>query len=428
MTEAPKLNAIVPQICELPDSVTLANGVEMNVVPLQTDIVAVSIMFGGGQWKQSKRLQADLSISIINAGTPTMTASEIKQKLDYYGVRLTSGTGLAFAFVQMTCLKRNLQFVMPLLCDIIQHPVYEQQQLDNALEEGLLAWQLSNQKVAQVAKRNFYKALLGERHPAAQFPDESDYAAITREDLLDYHDKYLNLSNAVVYVTGIVDEDVRRVLDSSLGAIECGKPNLCVFEKAEMAASANRRVDEEIKVPSVQSGLRLGAVLPDNDHEDYPALLLASVVLGGYFGSRLMSNIRERLGYTYGIGTTFYHIPYNNIFIIATETGGEYTEPCIEEIKKEVERMREEPVGEDELNKARNYMLGQFCRMTETSLSLCMLLMTLRISGRTLNDFLHEQEKMLEVTPADMMRVAKKYLNTYELITSVAVGRKTAEA
>lgn len=424
----PILNRIVPQVCKLPDPYLLANGVEMNAIPLQTELVAISIMFGGGQWVQNKKLQADYAVNLINAGTENMSARMITQKLDYYGVRFTSGASLSFSYVSLTCLKRNLVYVLPILCDIINNPQYEQQQLDNAIEEGLVAWQMSNQKVAQVAKRNFYKCLLGEEHPGAQFPDENDYLSVTREDLLDYHSKYLNLSNAVLYVTGIVDDELNALLNSTVGAIKCDTPKMLVLPTEKIASFPNRRVDDELKVPSVQSGIRLGKVLPDCNHEDYPALLLTSVVLGGYFGSRLMSNIRERLGYTYGIGSTFYRIPNNNILIIATETADQYTESCIEEIKKEIEALRTNLVDEEELNKARNYMLGQFCRTTETSLSLSLLLMTLRTSGRSLNAFLDEQKKVLEVTPEDLQRVALKYLDVNSMTVSVVTGAKEGGA
>lgn len=423
--EQPKLNIITPEVPALPPAVWLDNGVEVNAVPLfSTDLVTVSIMFTGGQWMQGKRLQSDYAMWLLKSGTERCSSEEVAERLDYYGATLTAGSALSHCFVQLTCLRRTLSEVLPLFCEVLTSPVYEQQRLENAREEGIMSYQVSEQKVAQVSKRIFYQQLLGTAHPAAQHPREEDYHAIQREDLLAYHQRFIQLSNAIVYVTGKTDASLMELLNRHLGGIPCGAQRLFQHPHADIVTAAQKMHEAELSVPSVQSGLRLGKVVPSFSDADYPTLSLTSTILGGYFGSRLMKNIRERLGFTYGIGSTFFPLPHNNVLIIATETPREHVARCIEEIKKEIADMQLHPVGDEEFQHARNFMLGQFCRMTETSLSLSTLLMSQRAYGRTLEHLLQEQRRIQALTPQDVMLCAQRHLSVEELLIVATHGKQ----
>ena len=135
-----------------------------------------------------------------------------------------------------------------------------------------------------------------------------------------------------------------------------------------------------------------------------------------------MKTIREKLGFTYGIHSTFFNIPYNNIFFITTETTQKYVTRCIDEIKKDIVDLQERPISIDELENARNYNLGQFCRATETSLAMHHLMMSLRVHQRTLENIQQEQEKAQELTPEDIMRCAQKHFNPEDMLIVAAHG------
>ncbi|MBQ9665641.1 MAG: insulinase family protein [Bacteroidaceae bacterium] len=408
----------------LPAPIHLDNGVEVHVIPMpSTELVTISIMFFGGQWVQEKKLQSNLALQQIKSGTESFTAEFLSDKLDYYGATITADATINYGFLRLNCLRRTLPDVLPLFREIITSPTYEQPLFDNAIEESYLSYQVSEQKVAYVSKRVFYQQLLGFHHPAAQYVDEQAYQNIRREDLLAYHQQFITLSNAVIYVTGNVDDALLALVNSQLGSTPCGEPHPHAYQRADIISPSRMMHETTLNVPSVQSGLRLGKVLPDASSADFPAIHLSSVILGGYFGSRLMKNIRERLGFTYGIGSTFYPIPHNNIFIIATETPREHVARCIEEIKKDIADMQQHPASNEELDNARNFMLGQFCRTTEVSLSLSTLLMHQRAQGRTLNDLLQEQQQIQSITPEDIMQSAQKYFSPDELLIAVAHGK-----
>lgn len=420
----PSLHTIIPRLPELPPAVLLDNGVELNAIPLQsTGIVAISILFYGGQWVQSKRLQCDFAIRQIKSGAASCSADELSDRLDRYGATLTTATTMSYCFMQLTCLRRTLPDVLPLLTDIITSPAYEQQRLDNEIEDSLVSYRLNQQKVKYVNKRLFYRSLLGTKHPAAQYPDEEDYTNINRQDLLAYHSEFLNISNAVLYVAGDVDDGLLSIINNSIGQMPRNKRAPLQFPDAPILTSSEMRHEVSIDVPSVQSSLRVGKVLPNASHPDYPTLYLATTILGGYFGSRFMKNIRERLGLTYGIGATFFTIPRNNVLVIATETTRENVEQCISEIKRDIDDMQRNPICDDELTNARNYLLGQFCRSTETSLSLSNLLMHQRTHGFTLDDLLKTQQQMMLLTPSDIQQCVQNYLSTDTLLITAAHGK-----
>lgn len=421
----PKLNTIIPHISVQPTLVRLDNGVELNAIPLMTtDLVTISIMFYGGQWAQEKRLQSDFTMNLLKSGTAHLTSEALTDRLDYYGATVVSGSTIAYTFVQLMCLRRNLAEALPLLCDIIASPMFEQRRMDNAIEEGILAYQMGEQKVAQVNKRIFYQQLLGERHPAAQYPKESDYRELTREDLVAYHQKCIRMDNAVVYVTGRTDEELLLLINQHLGHLECGEPSPFRYQQEEIVTSAQRMHEATLAVPAAQSGLRMGKVMPDSHSKDYPALQLTSTLLGGYFGSRLMKNIRERLGFTYGISSNFFCMPQKHVFFITTETPKEHVPRCIEEIKKDILDLQNHLVTDEEMRNARNYRLGQFCRATETSLSLNTLLIHQRAQGRDLQSMLKEQQAIQDLTPKDIMLCAQKYFATEDLLIVATHGKQ----
>ncbi|MBR2631172.1 MAG: insulinase family protein [Bacteroidaceae bacterium] len=401
----------------------------MNIIPMtKTELVVICFMFKGGQWVQDKKLQIDYAMQQIKSGTADFTSDVLTDKLDGYGATLSTGTCLTHSYIQLTCLRRMLPQTLPLLCNIITSPVYEQAQLDNAIEEGVLAYQMNEQKVAQASRRTFYQQLLGKDHPASAYADESDYHSICREDLLSYHRKYIQLNNATIYTTGRIDSDVISLIDKYIGTIPTTKRKCFEFQHADIITSQQMMHETAIAVPSVQSGLRMGKVMPDCHSEDYPAIMLTSTILGGYFGSRLMKNIREKLGFTYGIHSTFFNIPSNNIFFITTETTREHVTQCVSEITKEIIDLREKPVSMEELENARNYNLGQFCRATETSLTLHHLLMNLQVHQRTLENIQQEQEKSLKLTPEDIMSCAQKYFSPESMLIVAAHGNTPCDA
>ena len=150
-------------------------------------------------------------------------------------------------------------------------------------------------------------------------------------------------------------------------------------------------------------------------------MMVAVTLLGGYFGSRLMSNIREKRGYTYGINATIYSVPHDNALVIACETATQYAEAVVDEVRRELQRLCDESVGEDELQMVKNYMEGQYCRRHERSFNYPRLLMNLIATGRTPDDVAAGHLIQQQATPDDVQRIARLYLRPERFLDCVVM-------
>ena len=177
----------------------------------------------------------------------------------------------------------------------------------------------------------------------------------------------------------------------------------------------------ESGLPRVQAAVRLGCLLPSPGHPDMPLLRLAVTLLGGYFGSRLMSNIREQRGYTYGIHATIFNVPHDNALVIACETATQYADAVVNEVRSELQRLCDEPVGEDELQMVKNYMEGQFCRRTECSFNYPQLLMNLLSTGRNMDDLRQEHQRIQNATPSEIIEVCRRYFQPDRFFSCIVI-------
>ena len=174
---------------------------------------------------------------------------------------------------------------------------------------------------------------------------------------------------------------------------------------------------------AVQSSLRLGCPLVDRSHADFAALKVLVTVLGGYFGSRLMSNIREEKGYTYGISATIASYPFQGYLAIGTETANEYVEACISEVKHEMRRLQDEPIPELELAMVKSYMMGEMCRSYEGAFSLSDAWIFVETAGLEKTFFQILAENIRRVTSVELQDLAVRYLCPDDMVEVVA-GKK----
>ena len=175
---------------------------------------------------------------------------------------------------------------------------------------------------------------------------------------------------------------------------------------------------------ALQSGIRMGQPVIGSDHPDYPLLTMLNLVLGGYFGSRLMTNIREEKGYTYGISSHIVSMRDGAYFTIVTETGTEYTRPLIDEVRNEIVLLCSTPIPQDELETARNYLQGRRARALDSPFSMSDYFVSSIISGTPLDYFNTEDEIIRTATADDLLRVARTHLNPDNLYTAIAGDRE----
>ena len=187
-------------------------------------------------------------------------------------------------------------------------------------------------------------------------------------------------------------------------------------------SDARKRIFAE-RAGAMQSAVRLGMLTIDRNHPDYLKLRVLVTLLGGYFGSRLMSNIREEKGYTYGISAGLFSYPGVSSLVISTETANEYVEPLIREVYREIDRLQNEPVREEELAMVRNYMSGDLCRSYESAFTLVDAWIFLQTSALPPTFFDETLRTIKAITAEDIQRLAQEYL-CKENLKEVVSGKK----
>lgn len=406
-----------------PVRTTLPNGVPLTVINAgEQEVIRMDILFAGGRWQQSQKLQALFANRMLREGTAKYTAATIAEKLDYYGSWLELSTSSDYAYITVYSLNKYLAKTLEVVESMIKEPLFPEKELRTILDTNIQQYMVNSSKVDFLAHRSLLKSLYGEQHPCGKVVMEEDYHAITPEVLRDFYKRYYHSGNCSIFLSGKVTEDtIRRVTDTlgvPFGQYQLQVPKL----EFSFAAVPEKRIFTE-REDAMQSAVKMGCTTITREHPDYPKLRVLMTLFGGYFGSRLMSNIREEKGYTYGISAGIMFYPDSGVQIISTETDNEYVEPLIREVYHEIDKLHQEPVSVEELTMVRNYMLGEMCRSYESPFSLSDAWIFIATSGLPDDYFARSLHAVNEITPAEIQELAQRYL-CKETLKEVIAGKK----
>jgi predicted Zn-dependent peptidase len=271
------------------------------------------------------------------------------------------------------------------------------------------------EKVSFLAQRGFQQRLFNDSL-YGRVTNEDDFDKISIQELRRFfNENYLHGLTKVVVVGDLTQDEVDEIIDLT-GS--WAKGTTSEFEKNISNLKGSAHI---VKEGALQTAIRVGRMLFNKTHEDYNDFLILNTIFGDYFGSRLMSNIREDKGYTYGIGTMVAELHETGYFLIATEVGKEVKDATLKEIRFEIERLQTEPVGADELDLVKNYMLGQLLKSADGPYSMTDLYMSVEPYGLDLDFYNRSIESINSITPERIMELAKKYLN-WNNMTVVSAG------
>jgi zinc protease len=328
------------------------------------ELIKIEFLFSAGMYQQQMPLQAATVNAMLEEGTSKMTAAQIADAVDYYGAFLEASVSQDNASVVLYTLNKHLKATLPVLEQVIKDAVFPQNELDTHLRNKKQKFHVNNQKVANVARKHFSELIFGEKHPYGISVKENDFDVMSRSHLIDFYSTFYRANSCKIILAGKVNDDVYTLLDEYFGGNDWLASNNLNRTSIDISSSVQQ---EQLiyKEDALQSAIRIGKVLFNKTHPDYQPLQVLNTVFGGYFGSRLMSNIREDKGYTYGIGSGVVSLHNSGYFFIATEVGVDVCKNAINEIYFEMNRLREELVSDDELQLVKNYLLGTFLRSVD---------------------------------------------------------------
>ena len=408
---------------QTPVRTTLPNGIPLTVINAgEQEVVRMDVLFSGGRWQQSQKLQALFTNRMLREGTTKYTAATIAEKLDYYGSWLELSSSSEYAYITVYSLNKYLAKTLEVVESMIKEPLFPQKELQTILDTNIQQYLVNTSKVDFLAHRSLLKSLYGEQHPCGKIVMEEDYYTITPEVLREFYERHYHSGNCSIFLSGKVTDDIiSRVTD--IFGIPFGQYQLQMPKSSfPFAAIPEKRIFTE-REDAMQSAVKMGCTTITREHPDYPKLRVLMTLFGGYFGSRLMSNIREDKGYTYGISAGVVFYPDSGLLIVSTETDNEYVEPLIQEVYHEIDRLHQEPVSAEELRMVRNYMLGEMCRSYESPFSLSDAWIFIATSGLKDDYFARSLQAVNEITPAEIQDLAQRYL-CKETLKEVIAGKK----
>lgn len=382
------------------------------------EVMKVELVFSAGNISEESPMLASAASELLDEGTRKRSSAEIAEALDNYGAYFQTECGNDFASVSLYSLSRFLPETLPVLLEIINEPAYPEKEIVTFCVQGKQRLAVNQEKVDFLARKHFIHSLYGNQHPYGHFPTENDFDILNSEKLISFHKKnYLNGLVAVVIAGKFNDTQLNLAIEKiNDSGFKKGK-----VERLNIASSPE---DIQLHIPkeaAVQSAIRIGRRLFNRKHPDYFKFTILNTVLGGYFGSRLMSNIREDKGYTYGIGSGIIPQFFDGYFFISTEVGSDVCSDAIKEIHFELNRLVSEAIPISELNLVKSYLTGSFQRSIDGPFSLSDRYKTLVLNGLELDHYYAYLHTLKNVTSEELLETAHHYLEVIHM-TQVIIG------
>lgn len=402
----------------------LNNGI--NVYSLSAgsqEITKLEFIFRAGMYYQPATLIASSTNSLLESGTKSYTADQLSGGIDYYGSFIEFQVDQDYASITLFSLNKYLDESLKFVEEIVKCPVFPEDEFKIHITNKKQKHLINSQKVNVLARRKFVELLFGAEHPYGVDVKEGDFERVNTAELKEFFADYYTSQNCTIIASGNLPKNLLDVLNIHFGKDAWGKNAVPAGKHFKLlTTSVNKTLIE--KDDAIQSAVRVGRILFNKTHADYFKFQVLNTILGGYFGSRLMANIREDKGYTYGIGSGLNSLFHSGYFFISTEVGADVTSQTLEEIYKEIKLLREEPVGYDELETVRNYILGNFLRSVDGPFALADKFKSIWEFGLDYSFFDNYFHAVKTVTPQELTDLANKYLQEKDLIECVAGKRK----
>ena len=416
----------LPQIQKL----TLSNGIPVVVMEKHgVPVVQMNLMFkvGAALEPEDKIGLASMTAAMLREGAGDKTSLELADAIDYLGASIgTSADNQSlWAFLHTPLSKLDQAF--SLFADIIQRPMFPQNELERLKKERLTSLMQMHDQPTMVAAVAASKFVFGEKHPYGRgtMGSEKSIKGLTIEDVKAFYNKCYHAGNATFVVVGDVrTADIVATLEKTFGGWRKGETAAMTIPTAAQVRGRTVYLVDKPNAP--QSVIRIARVGTDRLTKDYFPLVVMNTILGGSFSSRLNNNLREQHGYTYGAGSSFDMRLSAGSFTASSSVQTAVTDKAMTEFFNELNRIST-PVSDQELAKAKNYLAlgypGDFETVSQIAGQLGDMLYY-NLPDSYFNNYI---KNVLAVTKDDVRRVAKKYIDPDNIAVIVVGDQKTVQ-
>jgi predicted Zn-dependent peptidase len=400
----------------------LTNGIKLYTINASNEeVIKIDLVFDAGINVQNFKSQANFTSKMLSEGTSKYSAAELAEKLDFYGAYFQTKNTTEEAIITLYCLNKHLTNCLPFIVEILTNSIFPKNDLEILKKNAIQNLKVNEERNSYLVRRAFNQAIFGENTLYGSFSNISDIESIQQEQLVDFYKNNFQKGLKYILASGYVDNETIKIINTNIGS-----NTFKVYDNIAKKYMAKKTEPSDLyidKLNSVQSAIRIGRRLFNRNHPDFREMQLLNLILGGYFGSRLMKNIREEKGLTYGIYSAIEAYPFDACWYIDTEMNNELCETGIKEIYKELAKLRDELIGEKELKTAKNYLLGSFLRSIDGPFSLADRFKILKDFDLEYEYFYEFIEIIKNTTAERLKELANLYLKEEDL-THVIVGTK----
>jgi zinc protease len=400
----------------------LDNGIPIHLILSGTQpIVKLEIIFRAGTWYEKQSNSSFLSTKMLSGGSSGYSAKEIEEKIALWGAFLELNSGQDKSIFTLYTLSRHLPSLLPVVLNIITESTFPEQELTNLRNITGQNLKINLTKTSYLASSKFKEVLFGADHPYGRSMSEESLSLVKREHLIEFYRNFFTNKNCDIILSGNGPEDFYKLINESLGKVNWGnqvKPE----NKGFKSSTTSLKITEIKKEGAVQSSIRMGSKLFTINHPDYFKTHILIEILGGYFGSRLMRNIREEKGYTYGISSSLVCMQHEGYLVIGTDVKKEFASATIKEIYKEISILKNEPVSDFELENVKNYLLGSFLNSLNTPFSLADKFKTIYFNQLDYDFYDLYVRSIKETSSEELVKMANRYFKEEEMKEVIAGG------
>ncbi|TVP53011.1 MAG: insulinase family protein [Mongoliibacter sp.] len=411
----------IPEQITFPSPIkrTLKNGVHLYFIPTP-EIGAVKLEINADSNRvtgmEDKKLVSYFTLHLLLEGTLSKSSTDLDNFFDTYASEVEVISNFEHNGLGLLTTKKHFATVLPVFRELMTEAIFPEKELAKRKSQKALSISIQKEQNGNRASNLFRQQLFGDSHPFGQIAEEQDVEAISREDLLSFYADKLWVNPEVFLAGDLTDEEVDLVCET-LGNLPIIKVE---SQNPDFINQRKSRVKES-KENALQSSLRIGCHLIPKTHPEYFGLWVFNVFLGGYFGSRLIKNIREDKGHTYGIHSSIGSLKNADYWIVMADVIKEHSDTVIEEIYKEIEILCQEEIPNDEVEKVRNYLIGNLLSNFSSSFELISRFKSIHQAGLDFSFYERQLEYIKNFDPREIQGIGKKYLRN-ESMVEVIVG------
>jgi predicted Zn-dependent peptidase len=389
----------------------LDNGIEVYSIHAGAqEVIQLELVYFAGNQFEAKKSVAAATNFLLKNGTTKRTALEINETFEYYGGYCNRACYNETATITLHSLTKHLDKLLPVIQDMVSDSVFPENELAIYKQNSKQRLSVNLQKCEFVANRLIDSYIYGKDHPYGKYTEAMDIDSIDVEDCRSfYREQYLN-GRPVIFISGYLPVDHIKLLNDHFGGLSVKKEKI-LLEAITQHPAAERKFRIENDPNGVQGAIRIASPFPSRKHPDFKRVRVLNTLFGGYFGSRLMSNIREEKGYTYGIYSYIQNHIHETAWMISTEAGRDVAESAIQEVYLEMKKLREELVDEDELMLVRNYLIGGILGELDGPFQIMAKWKNIILNNMDENYFYDSVNIIKTITAEEVRTLAETYFN-----------------